>query len=192
MSKKFLKVGDTIYRVWIDSEGPRGEAYIIESKLSDYLVKARNREGKESTLSYFKDNIITNKSNAIKIHDILKNEWNMFLNNEHKPYYTPNKFIHKRVEPGDSVVILNEDDNKTLEIRIVKSQLSYTPQLGSGSLKNSIKYKTEIKEFSNIDKNEISENAPIAKALIGKKKNDLFSYACPDGQIISGKIIQIK
>ena len=191
MNKNILKVGDTIYRVWLDTEGPKGEAYIIETKLSDYLIQVRDRNGKVSVLSYLKDNIIIYKSNAIKIHETLQKEWNNLHNNKHKSSYTQDVFLES-IKAGDSVVILNESNNKTWEIKIVKSQLSYTPQLGSGFFKNSIKYKTEIKEFSNIYENEISENAPIAKALIGKKKNDLFTYTCPDGESISGRIIEIK
>ena len=112
----------------------------------------------------------------------------LFYGKKHIPSYTQDVFL-ENIKAGDSVVILNESNNKTWEIKIVKSQLSYTPQFGSGFLKNSIRYKTEIKEFGNINNNEISENAPIAKELMGKKKNDLFSYTCPDGEIISGKIV---
>ena len=153
MNRNILKVGNTIYRVWTDKEGPRGEAYIIEAKLSDYLVQVRDRNGKVFTLSYLKDNIIIYKSNAIKIYETLQKEWDYFHNNKHVSSYSQDVFL-ENIKAGDSVVILNESNNKTWEIKIVKSQLSYTPQLGSGFLKNSFKYKTEIKEFSNINENE--------------------------------------
>ena len=79
MNTNILKVGDTIYRVWMDIEGPKGEAYIIEAKLADYLVQARDRKGTVSTLSYLKDNIIIYKSNAIKIYETFQKEWDYFM-----------------------------------------------------------------------------------------------------------------
>jgi transcription elongation GreA/GreB family factor len=96
------------------------------------------------------------------------------------------------VNVGDTVIIYNNDNEKIWELKIISSQISYTPQLGSGFLKNSIQYKAEVKEFSNIENNEISENAPIAKALLGKKKKETFSYTCPDGEKIFGTILDIK
>lgn len=50
MNLKYFNIGDTIYRIWMEFDGPKGESYIIEEKISDYTFKVKDRNGKISIL----------------------------------------------------------------------------------------------------------------------------------------------
>ena len=191
MNKKYFKVGDTIYRVWLELDGVRGESYQIEKKLSDYAFQVKDRRGRISILQYPRDNLILFPSDARKIYDTYQREWE-YLNNKQPTYSNSNDIFLEKIYAGDTVTIFNEDNNKVWKIKIVKANISYEPTLGSGIFKNSIYYKQNTTEFSDIENNEVSENAPIAQALLGKKENDFFSYSTPEGKIISGKILKVE
>ena len=186
----------------MEFDGPKGESYIIEEKISDYAFKVKDRNGKISVLMYPKDNIIIFPDNARTIYDTYKKEWEFLNGKKIKKNHThtssnkntttcEQKVFQKKISVGDVVTIINKENNKSWKIKIVKANISYKPTLGSGSYKNSIYYKTNVEEFSNLENSEISEKAPIAKALLGKKENDSFSYNTPDGETVSGKIIKI-
>lgn len=90
MNLKYFNVGDTIYRIWLEFDGPKGESYIIEEKISDYAFKVKDRNGKISVLMYPKDNIILFPDNARTIYDTYKKEWEFLNDKKIKKSHTHN------------------------------------------------------------------------------------------------------
>ena len=103
-------------------------------------------------------------------------------------YYRPS------VKIGDTVTILNIDTNEEFTKTIIQSIIKYKPLWVFDRGISSNKSKGyEIEEISKADpnKNEISNTGALAKAILGKKENDTFTYTV-ENKKFRGKILKIK
>ncbi len=69
-----LKPGDTVYRVWFDKK-PMGEAYKIIEKLGSLKFVLQNRFGDTSIMSYYVDELIIDKEEAIRRYQTMDNNY---------------------------------------------------------------------------------------------------------------------
>ncbi|MEG1582106.1 MAG: transcription elongation factor GreA [Clostridia bacterium] len=94
------------------------------------------------------------------------------------------------------------------EIKLIEDTLKLAKIVDTGVKSNVVTVGAKVKLFDlefneevvytivgaiecNPDKNMVSNNSPIGKALIGKKKGEIVSYMAPGG-IVSMKILEIK
>ncbi len=92
---------------------------------------------------------------------------------------------------GSVVTIVNLDSGKEWTVEIVGREYKYVPKFGSGYRSNSLVYNKENVIVSDIENNKISEDTPLAKALIGNFDGREFSYTVA-GETTRGKIIKFE
>lgn len=99
------------------------------------------------------------------------------------------KLMPKTVKVGSKVGLLYAGDDEVCYYTIVKDEYSIVPKFASGRRRNKIIAEKQSKG-SDISKNEITENSPIAKAIIGKSRGERFSIEVR-GSKVSGNIVYI-
>ena len=99
------------------------------------------------------------------------------------------KVIAKSVKVGSRVGIVFENNDEVMYYKIVKEEYIVVPKFASGSFRNKF---TSEKQYipADINKNEITENSPIAKAIIGKTRGSRFCINV-NGTKTSGYIASI-
>lgn len=96
----------------------------------------------------------------------------------------------KEVKINSKVLIKFDDDSLVRKFLIKSVFYNYKPQLTGGCETNAA-YKTEIDSPADPNNGIITDQSPLGKAIIGKKKGDRFSYQVNDDEI-NGRIIDVE
>lgn len=90
---------------------------------------------------------------------------------------------------GDTVTVII--DHEEIEFTILKSYAEYKTYW-TGNIKKPLENQTVITSDANYNDNKtISEDSPLAQAVLGKKLNELFEFES-QGEFSTGKIVYIK
>ncbi len=107
-------------------------------------------------------------------------------------YLNPYKISDNFVEICDIVNIFNIGTGKYWKCKIEYAQYITKPDWGIGLYETHHNEKNDTINVSNPSKGIISEKTPLAKAILGKKVGDSFSYKVDTNTYLVGKIIGIK
>ena len=166
-----FNLGDKFYRVWIDNNKVYGEVYIVSEITGLYYI-AIDRKELTHKFKIDNDSIIIDKNIAIS------------------RYYELLDKIKYHLSIGDCFTALLNGER--ISYRILPIFKDYEPAWTGVTSKHGkrYKYKENTNYSSSPNNGSISEDSPLAKAVLNKKIGDSFSYSV-DAIKYSGKILDI-
>ncbi len=162
---------DKFYRVWIDNNKVYGEVYIV-SEITDLYYIAIDRKNLTHKFRKNNDSLIIDKNIAIN------------------KYYELLDKINYHLSIGDCFTALLDGDK--ISYKIMPIFKNYEPSWTGATSRHGkrYKYKENTNYSSSPNNGTLSEDSPLAKAVLNKKIGDSFSYSV-DKIKYSGIILDI-
>ncbi|MCK9575161.1 MAG: GreA/GreB family elongation factor [Clostridia bacterium] len=195
-----IKVGSTIYRVWLENNIKKAEEYLVSKKFSSKFL-AEDRSGKLHLFPYIDETLIHTKYDAISKYyedlNLIKGKSPFYPQKKETHFKTIQKKHEQRktnffgIQVTDTVLIQNLENNKKWEVTILSDGMKYTPTWNYNHGARRDGYTTETISNAYVKNNTISEKTPLAMSLIGKSVGEKFSYTVADNKI-EGIVINVK
>ena len=171
MENDFL-VGDTIYRVFVSYGQCLCKEYKV-ARITENYYFVLDKKGKETMFSKNNDSLFKDKDKALAKLNNLKS------------------MINEKIKAGDSFKVIM--DGEIFNYTILPIHIEYQTAWTGASSDYGKRYENIklVKSEASPSKGTISENTPLAQALIGKKIGDTFSYMVANRKFF-GTVLEIE
>jgi ssDNA-binding Zn-finger/Zn-ribbon topoisomerase 1 len=175
-----------------------GKIHKCSKCIDGYMIVKRNNEGDYffgcTNYNSTKKTGCMNTEKIQKENNIIEIKSDKIFDDQESVEFKNKKTSNVFVDLYDKVTIENIKSLKILTISILPVEIEYHPvfKIGAKSYLQQDEYEQKTIYYSNFELDKtISENSPLAEAILGKKMGDNFKYNAPDGWI-EGKIVNIE